>query len=417
MKICIHTLGCKVNQYESDALKRMLEEKGHEVNSTTIDFADLYILNTCAVTNEAEKKSRQTIAKFKEKNANAKVIVLGCASQKDHKQFREIENTSFISGVAGKQKIIDYLESMETNIFDFPKDYEEDMIANSSSKTRVYLKIQDGCNNFCSYCIIPYLRGRSRSRNLQSILEEAKKASITAKEIVLTGIDISDYRIDGKLQLGTLLKELDKLNVRIRLGSLEVRLFNDEFLGALKDLKNLCPHFHLSLQSGCDTVLQRMNRKYTTDDYLSVVKKLRKIYPNAMITTDIIVGFPEETDEEFLKTYNFVKKVKFSQIHIFPYSKRSGTKAEKMTQINGKIKKERVKILNKLAKKIEIKYLKSQKHKKLNVLIEEKEEGYFVGHTENYVKIYLKGEYEPNTIYRVKPLKIFKDGMLGKEIK
>ena len=416
MKICIHTLGCKVNQYESDALKRLLEEKGHIVNTSSIDFADVYILNTCAVTNEAEKKSRQTFAKFKDKNKDAKIIVCGCASEKDSSQFRKLEGATYITGVASKQKIVDYLDSLETNIYELPTLYEEDFVANSSSKVRVHLKVQDGCNNFCSYCIIPYVRGRSRSRSLDSIILEAKNSLNFAKEIVVTGIDISDYRIDNKLALGVLLEELDKLGARIRLGSLEVRLFKDEFFDKISSFKNLCPHFHLSLQSGCDSVLSRMNRKYKTRDYFNIVKKLRKIYPNCAITTDIIVGFPEETDKEFKQTVKFVKKLKFAQIHIFPYSKRSGTKAEKFKQVDGKIKKQRVKLLEQVSNKLTKKYLNSQKRKVLDLLIEECVDGYMVGHTENYVKIYVKGNYEPNSIIKVKPIKVYKDGMIAKEI-
>ena len=317
MKIVVYTLGCKVNQYESESLMFVLGQSGHEVFSH-LTYADLYIINTCAVTNEAEKKSRQAIAKCKALNPNAKVIVCGCASEKNAKQFRDIENVTYITGVANKLDIAFNLDKNTTQIYKHTDEYD-DNYTSVPTKTRAYVKIQDGCNNFCSYCIIPYLRGRSRSRNIISILNEINQLSKTVKEIVITGIDVSDYKIDNKKALNVLIEKLKPYkNIRFRLSSLEQGVIDKSLIDAFKDV-NICPHFHLSLQSGCNSVLKRMNRKYRTKDYLKTVKLLRKNFDNPNISTDIIVGFPEETEEEFKETYNFAKKVGFANIHIFPY--------------------------------------------------------------------------------------------------
>ena len=412
MKIGIFTLGCKVNQYESDAIGEKLTEKGHTITHE-LEYADMYILNTCAVTNEAEKKSRQMFAKFNKLNPNAKIIVCGCASEKNAEQFRKLKNCTFITGVANKLGIIDNIENIKTDIKEFPAEYENEMLITRATQGRAYIKVQDGCNNFCSYCIIPYLRGRSRSRNLDLIINEAKQLSTQVNEIVITGIDISDYRIDKKLALDQLLLELDKLGVRLRIGSLEVRVVKEEFVKNIASMKNLCPHFHLSLQSGSDGVLKRMNRKYTTKDYYNAVRLLRKYFKNPAITTDVIVGFPEESEKEFKETYKFIKKVGFSSLHIFPYSVREGTPAQKMKQVDGKIKTERVKLLQKLENKLTKNYFRKCKNKKYDLLIEEKVDNYFVGHTENYLKVYISGNYKINEIVKVKIKKQYKDGYIA----
>lgn len=414
MKIVVYTLGCKVNQYESDGLVYNLKKLGHEV-FTELVYADVYILNSCAVTNEAEKKSRQTIAKFKELNKNAKVLVCGCASQKNAKQFENISGVTFISGTANKHLLVDAIEKQGTYIEELPLTYNEEYVV-MPSKTRAHIKIQDGCNNFCSYCIIPYLRGRSRSRDLLSIMKEIDMLSKNVKEIVITGINITDYKIDGKMAFNTLIEQLKPYkNVRFRLGSIEQGLITEEFILALKNA-NICPHFHLSLQSGSDTVLKRMNRKYLTQNYLQTIKLLRKHFDNPCITTDIIVGFPEETEKEFKQTYKFAKKVGFYNIHIFPYSVRSGTVAEKMVQVDGKIKKERAKRLASLNKKLNEKYIKSCKKQTLTVLVEEEIDGYFVGHTENYIKCYVKGECKIGEFINIQIIKPYQDGAVSKLI-
>ncbi len=415
MKIVVYTLGCKVNQYESDGLINELIGLGHSV-TTNIEPADVYILNTCAVTNEAEKKSRQTIAKFKEVSPNAKIMVCGCASQKNAKQFMDIKGVSYVSGTANKLAIADALNKDGVFVENLSNTYNEEFIC-VPTKTRAHIKIQDGCNNFCSYCIIPYLRGRSRSRDIISIIKEVDYLSKFVKEIVITGINITDYKIDGEPAFDKLVEKLEPYtNVRFRLGSIEQGLITEKFIQSLKNI-NICPHFHLSLQSGCDTVLKRMNRKYKTKDFLNTIKLLRKHFNNPCITTDIIVGFPNETNREFLKTCKFVKKAGFYNIHIFPFSKRSGTVAEKMPDLNKALKKKRAQKLAKLNIKLNKKYIKSCKNMPLNVLIEQFENDYYIGHSENYIKCYIKEPCNINEIVKVKIIEPYNDGALAQVIK
>ena len=394
MRIVVYTLGCKVNQYESESMMSMLERMGHTVFSH-LEFADVYIINTCAVTNEAEKKSRQTIAKCKALNPNARIMICGCASEKNANQFENIDGVTFVKGVANKQEMVNSLNENGIKIDKNPLEYDDTYVA-MPTKTRAYIKIQDGCNNFCSYCIIPYLRGRSRSRNIVSILNEVDKLSKS---------------------LPFLLEKLEPYqDIRFRLSSLEQGIADQKLMDACKKI-NMCPHFHLSLQSGCDTVLKRMNRKYLTKDYLKTVKLIRKNFENPNISTDIIVGFPGETNKEFKKTYNFAKKVKFANIHIFPYSLRSGTVAEKMPQVDGIIKKIRVKKLEKLNEKLNKAYIKKSKKQILTVLVEEKVDDYFVGHTENYIKCYIKDNVDIDSFVEVKIEEPYKDGAIAKLIK
>lgn len=412
MKIAVVTLGCKVNKYESDALVFELKKRGYETTDK-LEFADAYVVNSCAVTNEAEKKSRQMLERVRKLNPNAKIYVMGCASQNNPEKFVE-KGAQFVVGTANKQKILDDLENIGTHIYDFPKQYEDDLFS-AQSLSRAYIKIQDGCNNFCTYCLIPYLRGRSRSRSLESIVDEVSKLPENVKEVVLVGIDVSDFQIDGKKALGTLLKSLDGFGKRLRLSSMEDNLISDEFLKILASLKNFCPHFHLSLQSGCDNVLKKMNRKYTTAQFEESVNKIRKYFPNAGITTDIIVGFPTETDEDFETTMKFVEKIKFSQLHIFPYSKRNGTAASKLYKdLSGNIKTQRLKRLEELGKKLSLDFINQNKTGK--VLIEELADGYFEGYTENYIKCFLQGNFEVGDIVDVKIIKPFKNGALCEKI-
>lgn len=413
MKIVVYTLGCKVNQYESDGLVHKLQELGYEVASD-IEFADLYILNTCAVTNEAEKKSRQTIAKFKALNKDAKIIVCGCASQKNAKQFEDIPNVTLIKGTAFKSKIIENIASTGKQIDDLPTEYSDEFVS-IPTKTRAYIKIQDGCNNFCSYCIIPYLRGRSRSRKLDDVLAEINRLSKQVKEIVITGIDITDYKIDGKRAITTLIENLsDYQNVRFRLGSLEQGIITQDFVKAVKNA-NICPHFHLSLQSGCDSTLKRMNRKYTTEQYYQSIEYINNNFENASITTDIIVGFPGETEEEFAKTCEFAKKCGFYNIHIFPYSKRSGTVAEKMPQVDGTIKKQRVKTLTDINQQLNKQFIDKCVDKDFVVLVEEFDGEYYIGHTENYIKCYIKQQCNINDFVKVKIIQQYQDGAIAQK--
>lgn len=411
MDICIMTLGCKVNKYESDALAYNLALSGHNVFDT-LKKADVYIINTCAVTGEAEKKSRQMIARCRKFNPNAKILVCGCASQHSPKSFAE-KGVQFVGGVAGKARIANHLGSKAKVPRKVPYVYEDNMMARPS-RVRAYIKIQDGCNNFCSYCIIPYLRGRSRSRGIMSILNEAMALPEDVHEIVLTGINVTDYKIDGVPSLYTVIEELDRLGKRIRLSSLEESITSEEFISGLAGLDNFCQHFHLSLQSGCDSVLKRMNRHYTADEFYEAVKLIRKYFPLAGITTDVIVGFPGETDEEFEETKRFIEKVEFASLHIFQYSKREGTVAAKlMKDLPPQVKQKRFEVLNELKKELNLKFI--AKNKKGKVLVEEKQGDFYVGYTENYIKCFISSKEDiTNKIVDVKIKKTYLDGALCK---
>lgn len=426
MKICVMTLGCKVNKYESDALIYNLKLKGYQATDK-FESADVYVINTCAVTAEAERKSRQMIARCKKYNENAKFFICGCASQKNSGQFLE-KDATFVSGVAGKIKISEYIDKLAKHdrrllkkrdrTEKLPKDYEDDLFA-EQSRTRAYIKIQDGCDNFCSYCIIPYLRGRSRSRAIFSIINEVSNLSKDIKEVVLTGINVTDYKIDGKPSLLSLLTELDTFGLRLRLSSMEDSLISEEFVEGLSRLDNFCPHFHLSLQSGSDSVLKRMNRHYTTKMFKQSVDLIRKYFPLAGITTDIIVGFPNESDEEFRQTYEFAKEVGFSQLHIFPYSNREGTVASKLYRdLPKSIKQKRFEELDKLNTQLKLDFIK--KNKTGSVLIEEQIDGYYVGYTKNYIRCYIPANDKKASdgiidgIVEVKIKEPFRDGALAK---
>ncbi len=411
MKISILTLGCKVNKYESDAVMQELLLRGHDA-SDKLEFADAYVINTCAVTNEAEKKSRQMIERAKKFNPDAKFYIMGCASQKNKKQFEE-KNVEAVIGNANKLGIVDIIEG-KTNIeFALSKDYE-DMKMSKQNLTRAFIKIQDGCNNFCTYCIIPYLRGRSRSREISSILNEVEKMPENVKEIVLVGIDVADFKVGEEKALGILLERLDMYGKRLRLSSMEDNLVTEEFVKQLSQVKNFCPHFHLSLQSGCDKVLKEMNRHYTTADFERTVNLIRKYFPLAGITTDIIVGFPTETEKDFKLTLKFVEKIKFSQLHLFPFSMRDGTAAQKLYKdLNGDIKADRLKRLDAVGKKTREEFLRANKTGK--VLVEEKNGAFYEGYTENYIKCYFKGKCNVGDIVEIEIIESFKDGVLAKK--
>ncbi len=410
MDICVMTLGCKVNKYESDAIVYNLKLSGHNVFDT-LSKADLYIINTCAVTSEAEKKSRQMIARCKKFNPNARVMVCGCASQHNPQSFKE-KGVQFVGGVAKKMKIANNILSKAKKPAPVPLRYEDTMIA-QASRTRAYIKIQDGCNNFCSYCLIPYLRGRSRSRGIVSIINEASQLPESIHEIVLTGINVTDYKIDGVPSLYKVIEELDKLGKRVRLSSLEESITNEDFVVGLSQLQNFCPHFHLSLQSGSDSVLKRMNRHYTSAEFESAVKLIRKYFPLASITTDVIVGFPGETDAEFEETKAFIEKVEFASLHIFQYSKREGTVASCMKDLAPEVKQKRFEVLNEMKKELNLKFIQKNKHGK--VLVEEKQGEFYVGYTENYIKCYISSKVDlTNQIVDVKIKKPYMEGALCK---
>ena len=414
-KIVVFTLGCKVNQYDSDAMLNILSAGGFDV-SDEMEVADIYIINTCAVTAEAERKSRQTVTKILKLNPDAEIYVCGCASQRDKIQF-DREGVRYVSGTDGKIALAKELVEKVQNDVDMPecsfeigKEFEEnDGVL--SLRTRHYIKVQDGCNNFCSYCIIPYLRGRSRSRDLEGIRAELDKAVTVAKEIVLTGINLSAYGKDKEGSLADLLRAVKDYPVRMRLGSLEVGVIDRDLLDATKEMYDFCPHFHLSLQSGDDETLKKMNRHYTTAEYESAVDLIREYYPNAAITTDIIVGFPTETEEQFVASMNFAKRIGFSDIHCFPYSSRKGTVAGKWQVLSKAVLTDRAKRMGEVKNQLIKDYLTAQIGKPLKVLFETSDEnGVWCGHTENYVKVYSKNG-EKNTLKTIVPTRLYLDGL------
>ena len=412
MKAVVFTLGCKVNECESDSLITGLKQKGIEV-SDKLEFADLYIVNTCAVTSEAEKKSRQTESRIRKINPNAKIIFTGCATQKNPQSFSSKNQNYLVTGVFSKQKILDMLDDFGEKIFEPTCEFEE-LLPVSSLRTRTYVKVQDGCNNFCTYCIIPYLRGRNRSRNPQMVVNEIEK--VKPLEAVINGINLSAYDFNGTNLTG-LIKALKTVDCRIRLGSLEVGVIDDQFLQALNELKNFAPHFHLSLQSGSNDVLKKMNRRYTTEEFYEKVLLIRKYFPNAGITTDIIVGFPTETEENFNETVEFCKKVKFSDIHAFCFSPRKGTVAYKMADLNGEIKRARLDRLLEIKNQSKLEFAQNNVGKTLEFLFEEEKDGYSEGYSENYLRLYLDENFTDKKIVKVKVLSPFKDGAKATVIK
>ena len=417
MKAVVYTLGCKVNDVESGSIIRGLETLGYEV-SREMEFADLYILNTCAVTAEAERKSRQTVGKALKCNPSAKVIVCGCASEKSPKAFFEkSERVVAVTGAQRKNKVLEivrsgFAENFQGIVSETETVYEE-MPLPECLKTRNFVKIQDGCNRFCSYCVIPYLRGRSRSRSLKSAAEEI--LSSTAQETVVTGIDISEYKDEAGNDLADLMLAVKDAKTRIRLGSIEVSLITPRFLSALKAVRNFAPQFHLSLQSGSDKVLKSMNRHYTRAEYLEKCALIYEAFPFAAITTDIIVGFPTETEADFLDSLRIVEEAGFAQIHAFPYSPREGTNAYKRyKELPSAVKKERVERLLKKGAEEKQRYIQKFIGRELELVPENCIDGYTEGYSENYIRVYLKGETEKLPV-KVVAVEAFKDGVLAEK--
>ncbi|MCI7402403.1 MAG: tRNA (N(6)-L-threonylcarbamoyladenosine(37)-C(2))-methylthiotransferase MtaB [Christensenella sp.] len=409
MKVVVYNLGCKVNKYECDSMVKALRLKQYEV-SENLEYADIYILNTCAVTNEAERKSRQCVERCLKYNKDAKIFVCGCASENNPEQFIKKDNVQYVIGSANKMSLIDSFELEGISKQTLPKDYEDDF-SPIIDRTRAFLKIQDGCNRFCSYCLIPYVRGRSRSRSIDSVVKECEEVAKTTKEMVITGIDVSMYGLDIGTNMVELLNRLTHIDCRIRFGSLECSIITNEFLQACSKLKNFCPQFHLSLQSGDDEVLKRMNRKYTTKEYLEKVHLIRSYFSDAAITTDLIVAFPTETEEQFKNTLNFIKEVSFSSIHIFPYSKREGTLAAKYKPLSGEISKRRWKQAYEVEKECKRKYLQSMIGKTLEVLIEEKNGEYYEGYSKEYIRVKIK-EAKINDIIKCEAKEIENDMLI-----
>jgi threonylcarbamoyladenosine tRNA methylthiotransferase MtaB len=417
MDIAVFTLGCKTNLYESGQIVSALLDACHNATHG-LKRADVVVINTCAVTSEAEKKSRQAIARAKKLNPNVRIIVTGCASEKDAKQFRDIAGVTYIKGTAGKESIVDAINNFEaTAVVDveaLPSAYVHTLDA-TQELTRAFVKIQDGCNNFCSYCIVPYLRGRSRSKQVADIVREVNNAH--RSEVVLIGIDISQYGRDIDSSLAQLFTALAGCGKRIRLGSLEHSVVSSEVLAALKQL-NFCPHFHLSLQSGCDSVLKRMNRHYTTAEFYDGLQLIRQYFPDVAFTTDVIVGFPEETEEEFAATVNFVEKCGFSDIHVFPFSPREGTVAYTMPDLPPAIKKHRAKVMNELKQRIASEFITKAIGETHEVLVEERTRGLWAGYSKNYIRVYIDdNSVKSGDIVNVKLTAPYLDGAKGTIIK
>ena len=428
------TLGCKVNQYETNAMAQKFLEKGYEVleenRVNNLDkVPDICIINTCTVTNMSDRKSRQMLRKVKETNPQTVVVAVGCYVQVAKDTLKEIPEIDLVLGNNEKVNIVEYVEKYLSEHIDNieiedvmqSREFSDFGDITFTEKTRAVIKIQDGCDRFCSYCIIPYARGRVRSRKPQSIISEIEKiAEEGIKEVVITGIHIASYGKDFKNEyhLIDLLEEINKIKLieRIRLGSIEPLLITDEFVERLKKLDKVCHHFHLSLQSGCDETLKRMNRRYTTEQFEEITRRLRNTYEDVKLTTDIIVGFPGETEEEFEKTYQFLSKIKFYKMHVFKYSQRKGTKAAVMPeQVSGEKKEERSKILIELSNKNEKEYNEEEVGKEVNVLFEESKDGIFKGHTANYMLVYCEtDENLENEIKNVKCIKAYDNHILGK---
>ncbi len=433
MRVKFYTLGCKVNTYETEAMEQQFMTYGYDLSEGN---ADIYVINTCAVTNIAERKSRQMIRRAKEQNPKAIIVVCGCYAQTSKEEIEKMPEVDIVIGVNEKTNIVKIVEEYinhNTNLVQVSDVMHQNNYLDFGTTTytelnRAVVKVQDGCDRFCSYCIIPYARGKVRSRNPESVLREiAQIAQEGIKEVVITGIHLASFGKDfsnedakkyrqtfgynqnfksfdpkddlhtGGFRLIELLEQINKVKgiERIRLGSLEPKLITKDFVARLSKLEKICPHFHLSLQSGCDKTLKDMNRRYTTEEFESSANLLRKVYPDVALTTDIIVGFPNETDADFEKTYEFLKKIKFYKMHIFKYSPKKGTVAIKMkNQVDGKIKEERSKKLIELSNKNQNEYNESYIGKTVKVLFEEYKNGYFKGHTANYIMVNVKANLE-----------------------
>jgi threonylcarbamoyladenosine tRNA methylthiotransferase MtaB len=405
-KAAVHNLGCKVNSYEADSMCRMLKEDGYEIVDYT-QRADVYVINTCTVTNIADRKSRQMLHKVRRENPDAIVVAAGCYVQVQQAQSLKEDGVDIILGNNVKHELIEQIHELErsrgeekemvSHVVDLSKEqhYESMGILSEGERTRAFLKVQDGCNQFCSYCIIPYARGRVRSRALRDVVTECETMAAGGyREVVLTGIHLSSYGVDNGSSLLELLQEVSKVDgiERIRMGSLEPGIITETFLDALQALPKVCPHFHLSLQSGCSATLKRMNRRYTAEEYAAKCELLRRYYDRPAITTDIIVGFPQETEEEFEETCAFAQRIAFYEVHVFKYSRRNGTKAADMPgQIPEQVKTQRSHRLMQIVQQMKAEYEQAYIGRKTSVLLEEEVEvngeTYLTGFTPEYVKV------------------------------
>ncbi len=428
--VAFYTLGCKVNQYETNAMEQQFIQNGYKIVENT-EKADIYVINTCTVTNMADRKSRQMLRRVKEINQSAVIVVCGCYAQVAKTELEQIPEVDIILGINEKNKIVQIVEEYlanKDNIIEVAdvskqKEFLDFGDVTYTEKNRAVIKVQDGCNMFCSYCLIPYARGRIRSRKIENVVSEIEKiAKQGIKEVVITGIHVASYGKDFEnenIRLINLLEEINKIEgiERIRLSSLEPTIVDEEFARRLSKLEKICDHFHLSLQSGCDATLKRMNRKYTTAIYKEATEILRKYYPNANFTTDVIVGFPGETDEEFNQTYKFLKEIGFYKMHIFKYSPRKGTVAEKLpNQVDGNIKEERSKKLIELSNNMQNEKNSKYIGKTVKVLFEEYENGYYKGHTTNYMVVKVPEQEQDGFIDNIKEIEITKNDTQTEEL-
>ena len=433
-KVAFLTLGCKTNQYETNGMMQKFIESGYEICNIE-EKPDIYVVNTCTVTNIADRKSRQSLRRIKEKGQTI-IVAVGCYAQVAKEQLEDMPEIDIVLGNKEKKDIVEYVEKFleersntnENKLFPIvevadiskQKDFDEYGCITYTERARTEIKIQDGCNNFCSYCLIPYARGRIRSRKKENILREVEIITNNGiKEIVLTGIHIASYGKDFEngYKLIDLLEDLNNVEgiERIRLGSLEPTIITEEFVQRLSKLKKICNHFHLSLQSGCNETLKRMNRKYTIEGFKNATERLRKFFKDVNLTTDVIVGFPGENDEEFDTTYNFLKEIAFYKMHIFKYSKRDGTVAAKMpNQIDGNTAEERSRKLIELSENNMKLYNEKYLGKEVEVLFEEKQDDYWIGHTRNYMVVKIKDENDlQNEIKKIKIKESCNEEMLG----
>ena len=422
-KVALHNLGCKVNAYEVEAMQQLLEKTGYEIVPFT-EKADVYVINTCTVTNIADRKSRQMLHKAKKMNPNAIVVATGCYVQTDTEKIKKDTAVDLILGNNQKRQIVEALDAYEKEHtkqvkvieINHTKEYEELSIGYTAEHVRAYIKVQDGCNQFCTYCIIPFARGRVRSRRIAEILQEVQTlAERGYKEVVLTGIHLSSYGVDfpeetreNLLSLIQAVHEIKGIS-RIRLGSLEPRIITEEFMEGISSLPKVCPHFHLSLQSGCDKTLADMNRRYRAAEYAEKCQLIRKYYPAPALTTDVIVGFPMETEDDFRESYEFVKNIHFYETHIFKYSRRQGTKAAAMpgqlTEAEKAVRSEKMLELNQKRAK---EYETSMLGKTLEILLEEEVEingqKYLMGHSREYIKAVIPedNKYKVNDLVQIR---------------
>ena len=425
MRFAFHTFGCKVNQYETQAMEQLLRDQGHEICRFDED-CDGYIVNTCSVTGEADRKNRSLIRRCRKNHPEAVIGVCGCYSQHAKEAVEEL-GVDVVSGSAGRENFIammlaalaDRQRRSEVDAALRRRIFEVLPAGGLSERTRAMLKVQDGCVNFCSYCIIPYTRGPVRSAPLELAVEQAKELEAQGfREIVVTGIEIASWGVDlpGKPTMVTLIEAICEAvpNLRVRLGSLEPRVITAEFCEKLSQFPNLCPHFHLSMQSGSDTVLERMKRKYDTARYYESIELLRKYFPGCALTTDMIVAFPGETEEEYAESLAFIQKCAFAEMHIFPYSRRPGTPADKMPgQHPNAIKSERSRKAIAIADEMTAAYRADMVGQTVSVLFEEPSDDLFTGHAPNYVKVYAKGEDLHNEIRNVRINAVYQDGVIG----